>query len=98
MICISELTVWDSIVSRASARDPSGHQLGRQVMCFSSPREEVLRTGRKWGRSRDRIFGTEEVYGGNVCQASDEGQRDLFQFSSRFFQIREIVIHHGKTC
>jgi hypothetical protein len=69
MIRISELAVWDSIVSRASARDRSGQQLGRQVMCFSSPREEVLRTGRKWGRSRDRIFGTQEMCGGKVCQA-----------------------------
>ncbi len=77
MIGISELAVRDLIVSRARACDPSGQPLGRQVMCFSSPREEVLRTGRKWRGSRDRFFGTEEVCGGNVCQACDEGQRDL---------------------
>ena len=98
MIRISDLVAWNSIVSQASARDSSGQQFGRQVMCFSSPREGVLRTGRKWGRSRDSVFGTEVVCGGNVCQASDEGQRDLLQFSSRFFQIHEIVTHRGKTC
>ncbi len=68
MIRIRELPECDSIVSRGCARDTSGLPLGRQVMCFSSPREEVLRTGRKWGRSRDGIIGTEEVWGGNVCQ------------------------------